>query len=64
LRRIRAWPIPRFPLGGDDVTALGIAPGPRVGQLLDAVKTWWENGDFAATRAKCLAKLKELAALP
>jgi len=46
------------------VTALGIAPGPRVGRLLAAVKRWWEEGDFAAGRAACLARLKELASQP
>jgi poly(A) polymerase len=56
------WEIPTFPLGGDDVTALGIAPGPRVGRLLSAVRRWWEEGDFAADRAACLARLKELSA--
>lgn len=55
------WPIPTFPLSGDDVTTLGIAPGPRVGHLLTAVKRWWEESDFAANRAACLARLKELA---
>jgi poly(A) polymerase len=55
------WQPPRFPLGGRDVMALGIAPGPRVGQLLGAVERWWEEADFAAGRAACLARLKELA---
>jgi poly(A) polymerase len=55
-----SWPIPAFPVGGDDVTALGIAPGPRVGRLLAAVRRWWEEGDFAADRCACLARLKEL----
>lgn len=55
------WPVPTFPLGGDDVTALGIAPGPRVGELLKAVETWWEAGDFAADRDACLDRLRELA---
>jgi poly(A) polymerase len=55
------WDIPGFPLGGDDVTALGIAPGPRVGELLDAVRRWWEDGDFTADRAACLAQLREIA---
>ena len=64
LELAEAWPIPVFPLGGDDVTALGIAPGPRVGRLLAAVKRWWEEGDFAAGRAACLARLKELASQP
>jgi poly(A) polymerase len=57
----KIWPIPKFPLTGDDVTAFGIAPGPRVGRLLGAVKRWWEEGDFAADRAACLAKLTALA---
>jgi poly(A) polymerase len=58
------WVVPAFPLGGADVTALGISPGPRVGRLIDAVKRWWEEGDFAADRAACLARLNALAARP
>ena len=58
------WEIPVFPLGGDDVTALGIVPGPPVGRLLAAVQRWWEEGDFAADRAACLARLKEIAGQP
>jgi len=56
------WRTPVFPLSGHDVTALGIPPGPRVGALLDAVERWWEDADFAPGRAKCILKLKELAA--
>jgi poly(A) polymerase len=58
------WPIPKFPLTGDDVIALGIPPGPRVGRLLGTVKHWWEDGDFVADRDACLARLKEIAAQP
>jgi poly(A) polymerase len=58
------WDIPVFPLGGDDVTGLGIAPGPRVGRLLAAVRRWWEQGDFTADRAACLARLKKIAGQP
>jgi poly(A) polymerase len=56
------WKHPTFPIGGADIIALGMPPGPRVGRLLTAVKRWWEDGDFTADRAACLAKLKELAA--
>ncbi len=58
----RDWTPPAFPLAGRDVTALGIPPGPRVGRLLDAVRAFWEAGDFTADRAACLAHLKQLAA--
>jgi poly(A) polymerase len=57
----RDWMPPTFPLTGYDVTSLGIPPGERVGRLLDAVRDWWEEGDFTAGRAQCLARLKELA---
>ena len=55
------WTSPRFPLAGRDVTALDIPPGERVGQLLAAVREWWEDGDFTPDRAACLAYLRELA---
>ena len=55
------WMPPVFPLAGRDVTALGIPPGERVGRLLAAVRDWWEEGDFAADRTRCLIYLRELA---
>ena len=55
-----SWTVPRFPLKGRDVTASGIPPGKRVGELLAAVQTWWEEGDFTADRAACLKRLKEM----
>jgi poly(A) polymerase len=61
LELAETWRVPVFPLRGDDVTALGIAPGPRVGRLLGAVRRWWEDGDFAANRTQCLVRLRELA---
>jgi len=57
----RGWTPPVFPLAGRDVTALGIPPGEQVGRLLAAVHDWWEEGDFTADRARCVAHLKELA---
>ena len=59
------WKPPAFLLSGHDVTALGVPPGPRVGRLLSEVRRWWEEGDFAADRSGCLARLKMLVtALP
>lgn len=51
------WTPPIFPVGGDDVAALGIPEGPEVGRVLAAVRRWWEEGDFRADRAACLSKL-------
>ena len=61
LRRLaEAWAAPEFPIGGDDVAALGVPQGPRVGSLLAAVRGWWEVGDFTADRDACLARLREV----
>src|SRR5262249_7636276 len=40
------WQPPPFPLGGADVVAAGVPPGPRVGELLRAIEAWWIAGDF------------------
>jgi poly(A) polymerase len=60
----RDWTVPRFPLAGRDVLALGIPPGERVGQLLDRVREWWEADDFTADRTACLAYLQTVAMAP
>ena len=56
------WPPPRFPVSGADVMALGVAAGPRVGELLRSLEAWWIAGDFTADEAALRAKLAELAA--
>lgn len=61
LETAAGWPPPVFPLKGADAAALGIARGPRIGELLEAVETWWEAGDFTADREACLARLREMA---
>ncbi|CAH0285332.1 CCA tRNA nucleotidyltransferase [Roseomonas sp. CECT 9278] len=55
--RIRAEPIPVFPLAGRDVLAQGIEPGRIVGSLIDAIRDWWTEGGCTANRDACLAEL-------
>lgn len=54
-----AFRAPRFPLEGADVLKLGVAPGPRVGQILKDMESWWLAEDFRPGRSESLAKLKE-----
>ncbi len=61
LETAAGWPAPIFPLKGADAAALGVTPGPRLGELLKAVEAWWEAGDFTADRKACLARLRDLA---
>ncbi|MCH7554396.1 MAG: CCA tRNA nucleotidyltransferase [Proteobacteria bacterium] len=62
VKTARNWRPPALPVGGDDVMALGVESGPRVGRLLAAVEDWWISGDFKADREAALAKLATLAA--
>jgi poly(A) polymerase len=57
-RRIEATPRPVFPLQGRDILALGIPAGPRVGEILDAVRGWWLGDGCVAGFDACLEKAK------
>ncbi len=60
--RLRAMPRPVFPVEGRDVVALGIPPGPGVGELLRRTRAWWLAGGCVADPAQCRAELARLAA--
>ena len=60
-RALDAWVDTPLPITGDDVLALGVAPGRAVGALLDQLAAWWEEQDCAADRAACLVRLQALA---
>jgi len=61
LGELMEWSRPTFPLNGRDVTNRGVAPGPRVGELLREMRRWFAETGFDATRKQCLIKLRELA---
>jgi poly(A) polymerase len=58
-----AWQPKRLPVGGDDILALGVPAGPRVGAILATLEAWWVARGFAPDRAACLAELGRLVAL-
>lgn len=58
--RIALTPRPVFPLQGRDITAMGIAPGPRVGELLAELRSWWWNNGCVADFETCRTKAKTL----
>jgi poly(A) polymerase len=60
LAAAKAWRPRRLPVGGDDILALGVPAGPRVGALLAALEAWWVERDFAPDRAACLAETRRL----
>ena len=58
------WKVPVYPLHGRDVLALGLAEGPRVGEILAEGEAWWVQAAFAPDRTAGLAWLKERVASP
>lgn len=56
LSLVKNWQPPSFPVSGEDVMAVGIAPGPRVGQILQTLEHWWLDQDMPDRQA-CLQKL-------
>lgn len=51
---VAAMEVPVFPLQGRDLLALGLAPGPAVGELLQGLRDWWLAGGAEADRTACL----------
>jgi poly(A) polymerase len=58
--RLRSTPVPVFPLEGRDVVALGIPPGPRVGEVLRAVRSWWLDGGCVADAEACRVEARRI----
>lgn len=54
------WMPPSLPLSGADVLARGVAPGPAVGAVMEAVESWWIDEDFRPGRKACLARMDAL----
>lgn len=52
-----SWPIPTFPLGGEDLMAKGIPAGIELGQKLKELEKLWESSDYQASKAELLARL-------
>ena len=53
------WTPPEFPLRGADILAVGLSPGPQVGDILARLTSWWIDADFPSA-ADVHAKLGDL----
>ena len=45
------WVVPQMPIAGRDLLARGVAPGPRMGDILDVFEVWWIANDFPSDPA-------------
>jgi poly(A) polymerase/tRNA nucleotidyltransferase (CCA-adding enzyme) len=55
--RLAAAERPIFALAGRDALALGVPPGPAVGELIRSLREWWLAGGCVASAAECRAEL-------
>lgn len=55
---LTVWPIPQFPVSGNDLIAQGMKPGPEIGKKLASLKAAWAQSDYHLSQAELLA-LKE-----
>ncbi len=60
LAAAQAWRPKTLPITGHDVLALGVPPGPAVGEVLTKVEDWWAGKDFRPDHAACLAQARAL----
>lgn len=60
LARAEKWQRPVFPLNGADVLNTGVAPGPKVGELLSQLESFWVERNFSVDRATLVARLESL----
>ncbi|MES1199793.1 MAG: CCA tRNA nucleotidyltransferase, partial [Pseudomonadota bacterium] len=56
-----SWARPKLPLTGEEVMAAGVAPGPKVGEVMREVETWWIDSDFTDDKLSIVERLKAVA---
>jgi len=54
---INSWSVPHFPITGADLQDAGVEPGPRMGQILRALRKEWEDSDYMLDKQALISKL-------
>jgi poly(A) polymerase len=49
-----AWPVPRFPVKGQDLIERGMKSGPAIGQALARLEDWWVASGFKPSKDEIL----------
>jgi poly(A) polymerase len=53
------WHVPEFPVTGEDIMALGIEAGPKVGEYLASLKDYWEADHYQPDKETLLQHLQD-----
>ena len=57
---MKGWERPQLPLSGEDVIAVGVSPGPQVGEVLREVEDWWVYSDFPEDVALVAKQMRDI----
>ncbi|WP_019961190.1 CCA tRNA nucleotidyltransferase [Woodsholea maritima] len=60
LHDLEHWLKPGLPVTGGDLIALGVAPGPQLGEILAALEAQWIASDFTLTRDRLLNRVRDM----
>jgi len=55
LKALQGWRRPRLPVGGGELIAMGLEPGPVVAQAMQAIEREWARSGFAADKSEVRA---------
>jgi len=54
------WQIPRFPIYGNDVIAMGVSEGKKIGFVLTELERYWERHGYFLTRDELMKRMKHI----
>ncbi len=57
----KRWSPPAFPLSGKDLLEKGLKPGKHIGSLLEEAESYWEDHDYACSKAELLTFIEKKA---
>jgi poly(A) polymerase len=57
LRLADRWSIPAMPVNGKDLIAIGLKPGPELGETLRLLEDWWMQSDFKPSKNALLERI-------
>lgn len=60
LKRAQNFQKPQFPVAGEDLIAAGMAPGPKLGEMLGKLEDIWVEKNFHPSRSDLLERLSSL----
>jgi tRNA nucleotidyltransferase (CCA-adding enzyme) len=55
---LRRWPVPLFPVKGQDLINHGMTPGPEVGKMVEGLRMLWADSGYEMSRDDLLSRVK------